>query len=79
MTYIGIDQTMFPWFDQPRQPFVMGLGSFNPPKQPDLAIRAIARIPEVLRPPLFWVGNIARKGYQEALHALSKELVVVFV
>ncbi|GAB3997863.1 hypothetical protein GCM10028807_44010 [Spirosoma daeguense] len=76
--YLGIDESMFPYLNLPRKPFVMGLGSFHPPKQPDVAIRAIAKIPEALRPPLVWVGNISRKGYLEELQALSKELGVVF-
>ena len=76
--YLGVDHNLFTWLDRPREPFVLGLGSFHPPKQPDLAIRAIAQIPESIRPKLVWIGNIANKDYMNELLALSAQLQVNF-
>lgn len=76
--YLGIDRGLFSFLDLPRERFVMGLGSFHPPKQPDLAIRALAQIEKSERPRLVWVGNIGNKDYMANLVALSNELDVVF-
>ncbi|GAB3889998.1 hypothetical protein GCM10028825_25810 [Spirosoma agri] len=76
--YLGVDLDLFPFLDLPREPFVMGLGSFHQPKQPDLAIKALAQIPESIRPRLVWVGNIGNKEYMATLMTLSSQLNVAF-
>ncbi|WP_338874774.1 glycosyltransferase family 4 protein [Spirosoma sp. SC4-14] len=76
--YLGIDMDMFSFMDLPREPFVMGLGSFHPPKQPDLAIKALAQIDAAERPKLVWVGNIGNQDYLSQLITLSDQLGVVF-
>ncbi|MFD2571994.1 glycosyltransferase family 4 protein [Spirosoma soli] len=76
--YLGIDPALFPFQNLPREPFVMGLGSFHPPKRADAAIEALSRIPKPLRPKLVWVGNIGDKNYLASLVDMSQRLGVVF-
>ncbi|RIV20623.1 glycosyltransferase family 1 protein [Fibrisoma montanum] len=76
--YLGVDVDLFPFLDMARENFVMGLGSFHPPKGVDTAIRAVARIPESIRPKLVWVGNIGNKDYMAGLITLSQQQGVDF-
>lgn len=76
--YLGIDSELFPWLNLPREPFVMGLGSFYPPKRPHLAIEAIAAMPALIRPRLVWVGNIGSPAYMKQLTEQARQANVVF-
>lgn len=76
--YLGIDTSLFPFLDIPRQPFVLGLGAFFPHKRPDTAIRTLAQLPAEQRPPLVWVGNMGNSAYVGEMTQLSQQLGVSF-
>lgn len=76
--YLGVDTDLFPFLNLPREPFVMGLGAFYPPKKAETAIETLAQIPEERRPPLIWVGNMGDRDYVQQMQALSQRLNVRF-
>ncbi|MBC8151567.1 MAG: glycosyltransferase family 4 protein [Bacteroidetes bacterium] len=76
--YLGVDTNLFPFLDLPREPFVMGLGAFYPPKKAETAIEALAQIPANRRPPLIWIGNMGNHEYVAKLRQLSQQLNVQF-
>lgn len=76
--YLGIDASLFPYQNLPREPFVMGLGAFFQHKRPDLAIESLALIPEAIRPKLIWVGDMGDTAYVDKLKDLSQSLRVNF-
>jgi glycosyltransferase involved in cell wall biosynthesis len=76
--YLGIDTDLFPHLNLPREPFVMGLGSFFYQKNIELAIEAIALLPATTRPRLVWVGDTRHPTYFNQLLELSQRLGVVF-
>ncbi len=76
--YLGVDTDLFPFLDLPREPFVMGLGAFYPPKKAETAIEALAQIPQDRRPPLIWVGNMGNREYVRQMQQLSQRLNVRF-
>lgn len=76
--YLGVDHRLFPFLDLPREPFVMGLGAFYPPKKAETAIEALAEIPADRRPPLIWIGNMGNREYVAELRSLSEKLGVRF-
>jgi glycosyltransferase involved in cell wall biosynthesis len=77
--YLGIDAALFQFRRLIREPFVMSVGSMTPAKNPQLVIRALARIPKAERPRLVWVFNFigSQEFYAETL-ALASELEVEF-
>ncbi|GAB3929471.1 glycosyltransferase family 4 protein [Larkinella terrae] len=76
--YLGIDSSLFPFQNLPREPFVMGLGAFFQHKRPDLAIESLALIPEKTRPKLVWVGDMGDTVYVNQLRDLSQKRNVQF-
>ena len=58
-----------------RERCVVGLGSFDPIKGIDLAVRAVALLPAP-RPPLVWVANSGNEDYQSSMSSLARSLGV---
>ncbi len=78
VSYLGIDTALFRNLGLEREPFVIGLGSYVASKNQELAIRALAKVPEP-RPRLIWVGNfIPDPDYLEALKKLAAHNGVEF-
>jgi glycosyltransferase involved in cell wall biosynthesis len=69
--YLGVDSGLFVNQRQARERFVVALGALVPEKRPEVAIEAVARIPEP-RPDLVWIGNVAIEAYAEELRALAR-------
>ena len=73
--YLGVDRTLFRHLGLERERFVVGLGSLDPIKRVDLAIRAVALLPEP-RPPLVWIANSGSESYREQISELARTLGV---
>lgn len=76
--YLGVDTDQFTDRDLPREPFVVGVGSFTAGKNIELAIATLARLPEP-RPPLVWIGNSADRAYLAQLEARARTMGVRLV
>ena len=68
--YLGVDTTLFRDLDLPREDFVVGLGSYDPIKRIELAIEAVALLPEPRR--LVWIGNSGKEDYMTSLSDLAQ-------
>lgn len=77
VSYPGVDVSFFQDLGLPRERFLVGVGAFHPVKNIELAIRAIATLPEP-RPALVWIGNSAVPSYVDELAALARSLGVEF-
>lgn len=75
--YLGIDTNLFRTTNEPKEPFVIGLGSLQSHKGLDSAIRAVAAIPRSGRPRLVWVGNSTDAGHLETVARLAEDNGVV--
>lgn len=73
--YLGVDTALFRDLGLQRERFILGLGSFDPIKGIDLALRAVALLPEP-RPPLVWVANSGSAAYGDAMGELARSLGV---
>jgi glycosyltransferase involved in cell wall biosynthesis len=73
--YLGIDTSLFQNLNLERQQFVLGVGSFSYNKRIELAVEALALIPEP-RPPLVWISNSRDQNYQHEVEALAGSLGV---
>lgn len=73
--YLGVDTTLFRDLGRERERFVVGLGSLDPIKRVDLAIRAMALQSEP-RPPLVWIANSGSESYRETVTELARSLGV---
>jgi glycosyltransferase involved in cell wall biosynthesis len=73
--YLGVDTTLFRHLGLARERFIVGLGSLDPIKRVDLAIRAVALLPEP-RPPLVWIANSGSESYRETVSELARSLGV---
>jgi glycosyltransferase involved in cell wall biosynthesis len=73
--YLGVDQTLFRHLGLEREGFIVGLGSLDPIKRVDLAVRAIALLPEP-RPPLVWIANSGNESYRDTINELARSLGV---
>jgi glycosyltransferase involved in cell wall biosynthesis len=73
--YLGVDTTLFRDLGLPRERFIMGLGSFDSIKGIDLAVKAVALLPEP-RPTLVWVANSGNEAYRESMSQLARSLGV---
>lgn len=71
--YLGVDTALFPDLKLEREPFVLGLGLFDPNKNVRLAIDALSEIP-ANRPALVWICNGVQEAYriEMEIHAESK-------
>lgn len=74
--YLGVDTGMFENRGLPREPLVVGIGSFIPAKNQSLVIEAIGQIAATVRPKLIWIGNLKDDEYFAGLERRAKELGV---
>ena len=77
--YLGIDAEHFqplPPDDGKKEDFLLGLGSMNPIKGVDTAVRAVAALPPSRRLPLVWVSNSGSDVHEAENLALAAELGV---
>ena len=77
--YLGVSTDLFRPLGCRREKSIIGLGAIHPLKGVDTAIRAVATIPERMRPPLIWIGNFADSRYHQDLLELANALGVRFV
>jgi glycosyltransferase involved in cell wall biosynthesis len=68
--YLGVDTTLFKDLDLPRGNYIVGLGSYDSIKRIELAIEAVALLPEPRR--LVWVGNSGKEDYMTSLRNLAR-------
>ena len=73
--YLGVDTKLFRNLELEREPFVVGLGSFDYIKGIDLAVKPMALVPEP-RPPLVWIANSGDERYQSEVIELARSLGV---
>ena len=73
--YLGVDTSLFRDLGLRRERFILGLGSFHSIKGIDLALKAVALLPEP-RPPLVWVSNSGDPAYRNAMSELASSLGV---
>lgn len=73
--YLGVDTKLFRDLGLTRERTVVGLGSFDPIKGIDLAVRAIALLPEP-RPTLKWIANSGSEDYQHSVQDLARSIGV---
>lgn len=73
--YLGVDTTLFRDLGLPRERIIVGLGSFDPIKGVDLAVKAVALLPEP-RPPLVWIANSGNEAYRNEMLELARSLEV---
>lgn len=75
---LGIASELFRTTGEPRERFVVGVGSETFEKGVDIAIRAIASIAKAKRPPLVWIANLTSHWYHEEMQSLAHTLEVDF-
>lgn len=73
--YLGVDTTLFRNLSLERERFIVGLGSFDAIKGIDLAVKAVALLPEP-RPPLVWIANSGSETYKNTISELARSLSV---
>jgi glycosyltransferase involved in cell wall biosynthesis len=73
--YLGVDTKLFRNLNLERERFIIGVGSLDPIKQIDLAINAVALLPEP-RPPLVWIANSGSETYRNEMTELARLLKV---
>ncbi len=73
--YLGVDTALFRNLNLEREGFIVGLGSFDSIKRVDLAVRAVALLPEP-RPPLVWIANSGNDTYRSEVQKLALSLGV---
>ena len=73
--YLGVDTELFCDLGLPRERIIVGLGSFDSIKGVDLAVKAVALLPDP-RPPLVWIANSGNEAYQKATLELARSLGV---
>jgi len=72
--YLGVDTKLFRDLDLPRENFVVGLGSFDAIKRIELAIEAVALLPQPRR--LVWIGNSGKEDYMTSLRDFAQTVGV---
>ena len=75
--YLGVDTKRYVDRSLPREHLVVGIGNFGRTKRVDVAIAAVAALPEP-RPVLTWIGNGAEQRYLRSLVGLAQRLDVAF-
>jgi len=73
--YLGVDTKLFRNLNLERERFIIGVGSLDPIKHIDLAINAVALLPEP-RPPLVWIANSGSETYRNEMTELARLLKV---
>jgi len=69
--YLGVDTTLFRNLGLERERFIVGVGSFDSIKGIDLAVKAVALLPEP-RPPLVWIANSGNETYKRTICELAR-------
>jgi glycosyltransferase involved in cell wall biosynthesis len=69
--YLGVDTKLFRNLNLQRESFIVGVGSIDPIKHIDLAISAVALLPEP-RPPLVWIANSGSQSYRDTITELAR-------
>jgi glycosyltransferase involved in cell wall biosynthesis len=69
--YLGVDTKLFRNLNLERERFIVGLGSIDSIKNIDLAVRAVALLPEP-RPPLVWIANSGSRSYRNSVTELAR-------
>jgi glycosyltransferase involved in cell wall biosynthesis len=75
--YLGVDTERFVHRGQPREPYIVGLGSYTRAKNIRFVIESLALLPPP-RPRLVWIGNNTVSGYLDEMTALAATLDVPF-
>jgi glycosyltransferase involved in cell wall biosynthesis len=75
--YLGVDTNLFRNLNLERESFIVGVGSIDPIKHIDLAISAVALLPEP-RPPLVWIANSGSQSYRDTITELARSSGVEF-
>ncbi|HXM33742.1 MAG TPA: glycosyltransferase family 4 protein [Pyrinomonadaceae bacterium] len=75
--YLGVDTTLFRYLGLERECFIVGVGSFDSIKGIDLAVKAVALLPEP-RPPLVWIANSGNEAYEKTIRELARSSGVDF-
>ena len=73
--YLGVDTTLFWDREWPRERVIVGLGSLDSIKGVDLAVKAVALLPEP-RPPLVWIANSGNEAFRSTILELARSLGV---
>lgn len=73
--YLGIDTDLFTNHLLPREPLVLGLGTFMPHKNPELVIQALGRMGS-LAPKLLWISNFTESDFLQKMLRLADQLGV---
>lgn len=73
--YLGVNTSLFRNLNLERKGFIVGLGSFDSIKRVDLAVQAVALLPEP-RPPLIWIANSGNDAYRNQVQELARSLGV---
>lgn len=73
--YLGVDTKLFRDLEVERECFVVGLGSFDPIKGIDLAVKAMSLLDQP-RPPLVWIANSGNQDYMKTIRELAHSLGV---
>jgi glycosyltransferase involved in cell wall biosynthesis len=69
--YLGIDTSLFRNLGLERERFIVGIGSFDSIKGIDLALRAVALLPEP-RPPFVWIANSGSERFKSEMSELAR-------
>ena len=73
--YLGVDTKLFRNLGIDRERFIVGLGSFDPIKGIDLAVKAISLLPNP-KPAFVWIANSGDDLYQKKIVELAQTLGV---
>jgi glycosyltransferase involved in cell wall biosynthesis len=73
--YLGVDTNLFRNLGLKRERLIVGLGSFDSIKGIDLAVKAVALLPDP-RPPLVWIANSGNEAYQSTISEMARSLGV---
>ena len=69
--YLGVDTELFRDLQLPHERVIVGLGSLDPIKGVDLAVKSVALLPEP-RPPLVWIANSGSEAYRNEMTELAR-------
>ncbi len=75
--YLGVDTNIFRNTGSPRENFILGVGSIQPHKRIDLAIKSVSLL-NGKKYPLVWIGNLSSGSYVRYLKKLARSLSVDF-
>lgn len=76
--YLGIDTEQYRPTGEPKEKFVVGLGTIHHAKGVDRAIRALGTVEKSRRPSLIWIGNGADPAELRDYRRLAESLQVDF-